>query len=66
MARRGGWRRLGRRRFRYVDAHGREIEDEEQLDRIRALAIPPAWREVWISPSPRARLQATGVDSAGR
>ena len=40
--------------------------DEEQLERIRALAIPPAWTDVWISPSPRARLQATGLDSAGR
>jgi DNA topoisomerase I len=66
MARRGGWRRLGRRRFRYVDHRGERITDEEQLDRIRALAIPPAWTEVWISPSPRARLQATGVDAAGR
>ena len=66
MARRGGWQRLGRRRFHYVDSRGRLIEDEEQLERIRALAIPPAWTEVWISPSPRARLQATGVDAAGR
>lgn len=65
--RRGGWRRVGRApRFRYVDAAGRPIEDEEQLERIRALAIPPAWREVWISPSPRARVQATGLDKAGR
>ena len=63
---RGGWRRLGRKRFRYVDAHGREIDDEEQLERIRGLAIPPAWTDVWISPSPGARLQATGVDSAER
>ena len=66
MARRGGWRRLGRRRFRYVDSHGVGIEDEDALERIRSLAIPPAWTDVWISPSPRARLQATGVDRAGR
>jgi DNA topoisomerase-1 len=66
MARRGGWRRLGRRRFRYVDARGRAIRDEEALARIGALAIPPAWRDVWISPNPRADLQATGVDAAGR
>lgn len=65
MARRG-WRRLGRRRFRYVDARDRPITDVEQLERIRALAIPPAWRDVWISPSPYARLQATGIDAAGR
>jgi DNA topoisomerase I len=63
---RGGWKRLGARRFRYVDSRGRTIGDEEQLERIRALAIPPAWTEVWISPRPGAKLQATGVDSAGR
>ncbi len=66
MARRGGWRRLGRKRFRYVDAAGREIDDEEQLERIRELAIPPAWRDVWVSPNPLARIQATGIDTAGR
>jgi DNA topoisomerase-1 len=66
MARRGGWRRLGKRRFRYVDSRGRAISDEEALERIRALAIPPAWTDVWISPSPGAKLQATGYDAAGR
>jgi DNA topoisomerase-1 len=58
---------LGSRgRFRYVDARGNAITDEEKLERIRALAIPPAWEDVWISPSPTAKLQATGVDAAGR
>jgi DNA topoisomerase-1 len=66
MARRGGWQRLGQRRFRYVDSRGRPVDDEERLERIRSLAIPPAWRDVWISPNPAADLQATGVDSAGR
>jgi DNA topoisomerase-1 len=67
MARRGGWRRLGRApRFRYENAHGGRIDDEGQLERIRSLVIPPAWRDVWISPNARAKLQATGVDSAGR
>ena len=67
MARRGGWKRLGSRgRFRYVDARGRRIADEEALERIESLRIPPAWREVWISPRPGAKLQATGLDSAGR
>ena len=66
MARRGGWRRLGRTRFRYVDARGRPIDDEDRLERIRALVVPPAWQDVWISPNPRADLQATGVDAAGR
>jgi DNA topoisomerase I len=63
---RGGWQRLGRKRFRYVDARGRPITDEAQLERIRSLAIPPAWRDVWISPNAGARLQATGIDSADR
>jgi DNA topoisomerase I len=64
---RTGWTRRGsKRRFRYFDADGREIRDEQQLERIRALAIPPAWKDVWIAPGPRAKLQATGIDSAGR
>jgi DNA topoisomerase I len=67
VARRGGWRRLGRSpRFHYVDARGRRIDDEAALERIDSLVIPPAWRDVWISPRPAARLQATGVDRAGR
>jgi DNA topoisomerase-1 len=67
MARKGGWRRLGSRgRFRYVDARGRPISDAAVLERIESLRIPPAWRDVRISPRPYAKLQATGVDSAGR
>jgi DNA topoisomerase I len=67
VARTGGWRREGSRgRFRYVDARGNRITDEEQLERIRALVIPPAWKDVWISSSAKAKLQATGVDAAGR
>ena len=67
MTRRGGWRRVGsRRHFRYVDARGRRITKKEQLDRIESLVIPPAWKDVWISPHPGAKLQATGVDAAGR
>ena len=64
---RKGWRRLGARgRFRYVDAQGNRITDAEQVARIQALVIPPAWTDVWISPRPTAKLQATGVDKAGR
>src|ERR671935_902541 len=64
---RKGWSRLGTRgRFRYVDEHGNRITDEEQLARIGSLVIPPAWRDVWISPRPNAKLQATGIDKAGR
>jgi DNA topoisomerase-1 len=67
MPRKGGWRRLGSSgRFRYVDARGNAITDDDKLERIRALVIPPAWKHVWISPSASAKLQATGVDAAGR
>jgi DNA topoisomerase IB len=67
MARKGGWRRVGsRRHVRYEDSRGRRITDPEQLERIEALRIPPAWKDVWISPRPGAKLQATGVDAAGR
>src|SRR3954452_8238659 len=67
MPRKGGWTRVGSSgRFRYLDARGNAITDEDKLERIRALVIPPAWKEVWISPSASAKLQATGVDAAGR
>jgi DNA topoisomerase-1 len=67
MARRGGWRRKGRKgHFRYVDSRGKGITDPEKVGRIEELAIPPSWRDVWISPRPKAKLQATGLDRAGR
>ncbi|MDQ2982689.1 MAG: DNA topoisomerase IB [Actinomycetota bacterium] len=67
MARRGGWKRAGSRgRFRYLDSRGKRISDEDKLARIDALSIPPAWKDVWISPRANAKLQATGVDAAGR
>ena len=67
MARRGGWTRKGSAgRFRYYDARGNRITDEAKLERIRKLVIPPAWRDVWISPRADAKLQATGIDGAGR
>ncbi len=67
MARSGGWRRVGSRgRFRYLDARGNRITDEAKIARIESLRIPPAWRDVWIAPSPNAKLQATGIDAAGR
>jgi DNA topoisomerase-1 len=53
-------------RFRYVDARGNRITDQAKIARIESLVIPPAWRDVWISPRPSAKLQATGLDSAGR
>jgi DNA topoisomerase I len=67
MARGLGWRREGSKRsFRYVDADGRKITDPVHLERIKALAIPPAWKDVWISPSAKSKRQATGIDAAGR
>ena len=66
MPRRGGWRRRGKKRFRYEDARGETITDPAKLARIDELVIPPAWQEVWISPNPGAKLQATGIDAAGR
>jgi DNA topoisomerase-1 len=67
MPRKGGWRREGSRgHFRYVDARGNRIVDDERLERIKSLVIPPAWKEVWISASASSKLQATGVDAAGR
>jgi DNA topoisomerase-1 len=67
VARKGGWRRVGSKgRFRYLDARGNRITDEAKLARIGTLAIPPAWRDVWISPHASSKLQATGIDAAGR
>ena len=67
VPRKGGWtRKRSRGGFRYLDARGKEITDEAAIARIESLVIPPAWTDVWISPSTRAKLQATGVDSAGR
>jgi DNA topoisomerase I len=62
-----GWSRKGRKgAFRYYDSGGNRITDERKLARIEALAIPPAWKEVSISPRSTAKLQATGFDAAGR
>jgi DNA topoisomerase-1 len=67
MPRRGGLRREGSRgRFRYVDARGNRVTDADKLERIKSLVIPPAWKDVWIASSASAKLQATGVDAAGR
>jgi DNA topoisomerase IB len=58
-------RRRAGRGFAYYDTDGALIKDERG-DRIRALAIPPAWQDVWICPWPNGHIQATGVDAAGR
>jgi DNA topoisomerase IB len=54
------------RGFRYVDEDGNAVDEAEVVERIRELAIPPAWQDVWICPYPNGHLQATGVDAAGR
>jgi DNA topoisomerase-1 len=59
-------RRRRGRGFQYLDAHGRTITDREERARIDALAVPPAWTDVWICPSPNGHLQATGRDARGR
>ncbi len=61
-----GWRRVRHGRgFRYLDEHGDPLGPEE-VERVRALVIPPAWTEVWICPYPQGHLQAVGTDDAGR
>jgi len=59
-------RRRAGRSFTYLDAEGRPLRDPQALGRIRSLAIPPAWTDVWICPSPLGHLQATGRDQKGR
>jgi DNA topoisomerase-1 len=59
-------RRRRGRAFSYEEPDGRPVTDPEALARIRALAIPPAWKDVWICPIPNGHLQAVGTDAAGR
>ncbi|MGZ4337365.1 MAG: DNA topoisomerase IB [Gaiellaceae bacterium] len=59
-------RRRHGRGFGYVDEQGRSVRDPEVVERIRSLAIPPAWADVWICPDPNGHLQAVGRDQAGR
>lgn len=52
--------------FTYIGTNGKPLEDAEEIRRIQALGIPPAWEDVWICPSPQGHLQATGRDAKGR
>jgi DNA topoisomerase I len=62
-----GIRRVRRGRgFAYLDEEGSPIAEDEVLERIRALSIPPAWTDVWICLDPCGHIQATGYDNAGR
>jgi DNA topoisomerase I len=61
-----GWtRRRAGKGFAYRDENGRPLPSD-QVERIRTLAIPPAWRDVWICPVPNGHIQAVGTDDAGR
>ena len=51
--------------FEYLDDDGRRVTEPTVLERIRELAIPPAWDDVWICPYPMGHIQATGTDAAG-
>jgi DNA topoisomerase IB len=64
---RPGWtRRRAGRGWTYLDEDRRRITDPAAVERIRALAIPPAWRDVWICPYPNGHIQAVGTDASGR
>jgi DNA topoisomerase-1 len=62
----GYTRRRSGQGFRYLDQNGRPVGDAGTRERIKALVIPPAWQDVWISPDERGHIQATGQDAAGR
>jgi len=59
-------RRRAGRGFAYTQPDGSPVRQRERLVRIRRLAIPPAWTDVWICPNPRGHIQATGRDAKGR
>jgi DNA topoisomerase I len=59
-------RRRRGRGFSYLDERGEPVTGDELIARLNELAIPPAWREVWICRDPLGHLQATGIDAAGR
>ena len=62
----GFQRKRTSRGFRYLGVDGKPVREAETLSRIKALAIPPAWTEVWICPSANGHIQATGRDAKGR
>ena len=62
-----GWtRRRSGKGFVFLDQHGQRLSDPEQIQRLRALVIPPAWENLWLSPYPNGHIQAIGTDAAGR
>ena len=65
MRTQGCTRRRAGKGFTYLDCDGSRLPAEE-ITRIKSLAIPPAWEEVWICPLPNGHIQAVGTDDAGR
>lgn len=63
---RGGTRRRAGRGWTFFDQTGERITDAEEVQRLKSLAIPPAWQDVWICPWPNGHIQAVGTDAAGR
>lgn len=62
-----GWtRRRAGRGFVYLDRDGARVSDPAEVERVRGLAIPPAWEDLWICPHPHGHIQAVGTDDAGR
>ncbi len=59
-------RRRAGRGFRFIDASGEPVRAPAELARLRALAVPPAWGDVWLCPDPYGHIQATGRDARGR
>jgi DNA topoisomerase-1 len=66
IVRADGYTRTAIRPDRWTGPDGAAVEDAETLARLRALAIPPAWTHVWVSPDPGQAVQATGIDARGR
>lgn len=62
------WQRKGSKSkgFKYLDKDGKAVKDEQHLERIKSLVIPPAWKYVRISPSSNSDLQVVGMDTSGR
>ncbi|ROR90731.1 DNA topoisomerase IB [Nocardioides aurantiacus] len=63
---RGGTRRRAGKGWTFFDKDGVRITDPEEVQRLKSLAIPPAWKDVWICPWPQGHIQAVGTDDAGR
>ncbi|QDX27843.1 DNA topoisomerase IB [Sphingomonas suaedae] len=59
-------RRLIRGKWGYWDAKGKRITDRDEIDRLNAVGLPPAYRDAWFCPHPNGHLQATGIDDRGR